>query len=145
MSVSVKALIFVFMLWISLQAIGNWFDGQTDILTAQDVDVFAQVGSVTTVTSTETTGESSSFFQWGKNAMDNIKKIVLFDYSFWYTNYMGYTATTCTTAGGKYNSTTLVCSIPNSWHVLWYWVFRPIGLAFLIAFVAIGVGIIRGR
>jgi hypothetical protein len=145
MSVSVKALIFVLTLWITLQAIGNWFDGQTDILTAQDVSVFQDVGSVSAVTSTETTGESSNFFNWGSNTMNAINKILFFKFSFWFENFSGYTVTTCTAAGGEFNSATSVCSIPNAWHLIWYWIFRPMGLAFLIAFVAIGIGILRGR
>jgi len=145
MSVGVKALIFVFSLWISMQAICNWFDGQTDILRAEDVAEFATVGSIGMTTSTETTGESSSFFQWGSNVMIAINKIVFFKYSFWYTNYAGYTQTTCEAADGEWFAGTSLCGFANSWHTIWYWIFRPIGLAFLIAFVAIGVGILRGR
>ncbi len=145
MSVSVKALIFVFSLWVSMTAICNWFDGRTDVLTATNADIMRKAGVVQATTSTETTGESSSFLQWGSDAIQAIQEIVFFDYSFWYTTYAGYTETTCEAASGKWDATNSLCQFPNSYYLIWFWVFRPIGLAFLIAFVAIGVGILRGR
>jgi len=145
MSVSVKALIFVLSLWVSMQAICNWFDGRADILTASNTDIMAKAGITQTTTSTETTGESSSFLQWGSDAIEAIKEIVFFDYSFWYTTYNGYTEATCESADGRWDGTNSLCQFPNSWHAVWYWIFRPIGLAFLIAFVAIGAGILHGR
>lgn len=145
MSVSVKALIFIFSLWISMTAICNWFDGRTDILTAGDVSVLAAAGDVVMVESTETTGESSGFFQWGEDAIKAIDKILFFDYSFWYTTYEGYTKTTCEAAGGQFDEDNSLCQFANSWKVVHYWFFRPLGIAFLIAFVSIAVGILRGR
>lgn len=146
MSVSVKALIFIFSLWVSMTAICNWFDGQTDILTASDVAVLASAGEVLMVESTEETGESSSFFQWGENAMEAVNKILFFKYSFWFDTYTGYTESTCIAAGGyEFDEGNSLCRFANSWAVVWFWFFRPLGIAFLIAFVSIGVGILRGR
>ena len=144
MSVSVKALIFVFSLWISMQGICNWFDGQTDILTASDVAVLSEAGSFATVAGVEPTGESSLVWQISAKVQTALNKILFFDYSFWYVTYAGYTEATCEAADGQWDSVNSLCQFPNSWKVLHYWIFRPFGLAFLIAFVAIAVGIFRG-
>jgi len=140
MTLTTKMMIGVFSMWIMLQIICNWFDGQTDMMTATDMQTIGGLSEYTATTSTEETGETSGIFQWTAEVKDSINKILFFRYSFWFENYTGYTEATCETAGGEWIDSTSMCQLPGPWSPFWYVVLRPIGWAILLAFVAIAIG-----
>jgi hypothetical protein len=70
------------------------------------------------------------------DAIQAILKSLTMEYSFLYTVSTGYTETTCNTAGGRWQSATNTCKIPNDWYlpfmVLLWGPLVVVGLYFLV-------------
>ncbi len=69
-------------------------------------------------------------------AIQAVWKSLTMEYSFLYNVGTGYTETTCNTAGGRWQSATSTCKIPNDWYlpfvVLIWGPLCVVGLYFLV-------------
>ena len=134
----------ILTLWVLMQIICNWFDGQASIMTATDMTEISKMDQYVSTTGVEQTGETSNVFQWLDNVKNAIVDKIEFNYSFWYSSVSAsYDATTCSAAGGAWKASksgVYLCYIPSPWEAFHSAFLRPIGWAVLLALVALTIG-----
>jgi hypothetical protein len=112
---SPRLLIAMLMLFVLAQVICNFMEGNQMIHAAEGEDI-SEAWEFTQTTSVDTLGTAIT---WIDKPIDFMKKVFAFDYNMFYDVYVGYTETTCTAAGGAWQSDS-TCKFANDFTIIRY-------------------------
>jgi hypothetical protein len=124
--------------------VGNIIEGVEFFTSTQVARIQTMREIQTSQASDPTVGGVLSYGGASKNALDAFIQSVTAEYSWLYYVDSTLTESQCSTAGGRWNSTSSVCMLHNQYYIIWIFAYWAISAGVLISFGLTLARLIRG-